>query len=514
MKIRTACLGTVAVAMSVAIADDLNFEGHKLVEPDCEEMSSWFECRDIDTAPPNVFQGYLYMHHTSETLGPDGNTTYPDTGEPYVTTVTSCSSCHFTGGHVPFGSPVYQSPSKYDLDPVTGLGLYFTPLGYYRDLEDSIIDCFRNCMNAERAPEKDDPVMVALVDYVRWVSDGIIDPAMKADWKLLPPEAGPGLPSIAGVSSMRADPLRGAGLYATSCADCHDEDGPGAGEYKVGEERPRVPALWGDVDGYSLGAAFYRVPVLAAYVQKHMPYDDPETLGDQDALDIAAYINAPDKPRPAGMADQLYCHDDPDGIPSALRKPADWLVGCEYPGERELFESQGIDYDDMVLNGPWDALAAWRAAEIESLLACGTFEAYCTAGTSASGCTALLAGAGVPSATLATGFTISATGVEGGKDGLFFFGTSGRQANAWGNGTSYQCVVPPVQRAGLRTGSGTGGACDGTFGQDLNAYWAARPAHNPGPGATVQAQLWYRDPLNTSNQTTSLSDALEFTLCP
>lgn len=352
-----------------AIAHDLGFDGRDLVEPDCDAMSHWFECRDIDTAPPGVFLGYLYMHHTSETLGPDGNTKYPDTGEPYVTTVTACSSCHFTGGHVPFGSPVYQSPSKYQLDADTGLGRYFRPLGYHRDLEDSIIDCFRNCMNAERAPEKDDPVMVALVNYIHWVSDGIIDPDMQDDWTLLPPEAGTHLPSIAGVSSMRADPLRGALLYANNCSDCHDEDSAGAGEYRRGEIRPRIPALWGIVDGYSRGAAFYRTPVLGAYVQEHMPFDDPQTLSDQDALDIAAFINAPDKARPSGMADEMYIHNDPDGIPSALRKPADWLVGFEYPGEREYFEAQGIDYEDMVLNGPWDELSAWRAAEVQRLLA-------------------------------------------------------------------------------------------------------------------------------------------------
>jgi hypothetical protein len=30
----------------------------------------------------------------------------------------------------------------------------------------------------------------------------------------------------------------------------------------------------------------------------------------------------------------------------------------------------------------------------------------------------------------------------------------------------------------------------------------------------VQAQLWYRDPGSTSNQTTSLSDATEFSVGP
>lgn len=354
----------------IVIADDLGFDGHHLVEPDCDAMSSWYVCRDIDTAPPNVQLGYQYMHLTSQTLGPDGDTRYADTGLPYVDTVMACSSCHFLGGQVPFGTPVYQSPSKYTPDPETGLGPYFGPLGYNRDLEDSIIDCFTNCMNADRAPAKDDPVMIALVDYIEWVADGIIDPAAREDWSQLPPEAGPGLPSIPGVRSMRADPLAGAQLYAASCADCHDEDAPGAGEYRIGEERPRIPALWGGRDGYSRGAAFYRVPVLAAYIQTHMPLDDPQTLGDQAALDIAAYVNAPDKPRPDGQADIMYCFDDPDGIPASLRKPPGWLVGCEYPGERAHFEGLGVDYEDMVRFGPWDALAAWRADEIARLQLC------------------------------------------------------------------------------------------------------------------------------------------------
>ena len=90
------------------------------------------------------------------------------------------------------------------------------------------------------------------------------------------------------------------------------------------------------------------------------------------------------------------------------------------------------------------------------------FSNYCTAGTSAAGCQALLSATGFPSATMTTGFVVTASTVEGQKDGLFFFGTNGPQANPWGNGTSFQCVLPPVKRAGLLTGSGTIGACDGT----------------------------------------------------
>jgi Tol biopolymer transport system component len=142
---------------------------------------------------------------------------------------------------------------------------------------------------------------------------------------------------------------------------------------------------------------------------------------------------------------------------------------------------------------------------------------YCTAGTSASGCTAAISSTGTASATAPSGFVVTASGVEGQKDGLFFFGTNGQQANSWGNGTSYQCVVPPVKRAGQLTGMGTNGACDGAFAQDLNAYWCpvCPAAHkNPGIGTTVQIQLWHRDPLNTSNQATSLSNGLQVEVCP
>jgi hypothetical protein len=144
----------------------------------------------------------------------------------------------------------------------------------------------------------------------------------------------------------------------------------------------------------------------------------------------------------------------------------------------------------------------------------GGFARYCTAGTSASGCQAVLSASGEASASAASGFVVTAEAVEGDKSGQFYYGTAGRQAIAWGNGTSYRCVVPPTRRAGLLNGTGTSGACDGAFSQDLTARWQAKPASNPGAGATARLQLWCRDPNNTSNRTTSFSDAIEFCVVP
>jgi hypothetical protein len=186
------------------------------------------------------------------------------------------------------------------------------------------------------------------------------------------------------------------------------------------------------------------------------------------------------------------------------------LVAKDGSFQSRLGTSASRHGDTLVLGARFDASSTgagyvFRFSEVES---------YCTAGISASGCSALLAAAGTPSASAPSGFTLSASAVEGSKGGLFFTSTNGRQASPWGNGSSLQCVTPPVKRAGLLTGVGTNGQCDGAFLQDLNSLWSAQPPKNPGAGATVQAQLWYRDPTSTSNRTTSLSDALEFVVKP
>jgi hypothetical protein len=146
--------------------------------------------------------------------------------------------------------------------------------------------------------------------------------------------------------------------------------------------------------------------------------------------------------------------------------------------------------------------------------ACPSCVSYCTAGTSASGCMATISAFGTPSASASLGFVLTASSVQGGANGLFYTGTNGRQANPWGSSSSFQCVVPPVIRTPLIAGFGLPGSCAGQSSLDMHALWTIKPNKNPGPGAVVQAQLWYRDPQSTSNQATSLSDALEFVVAP
>ena len=197
-------------------------------------------------------------------------------------------------------------------------------------------------------------------------------------------------------------------------------------------------------------------------------------------------------------------------LPGAETRVTLYNTGCELGGAAELWTLQGAPHVP-------DFNSAFTADLVDWLLAHPRLPAplsYCTAGVSASGCSAALNAVGAPSASAASGFTVVAHQVEGQRSGLFFYGLTGAQAAPWGNGTSVQCVTPPVKRFGLLVANGTNGACDGIKTQDFAAYWTASPSKNPGVGATAQAQLWYRDPFNTSNQTTSLSDAIEFTVIP
>jgi hypothetical protein len=141
---------------------------------------------------------------------------------------------------------------------------------------------------------------------------------------------------------------------------------------------------------------------------------------------------------------------------------------------------------------------------------------YCTAGRSASGCRAILTACGSPSATAPSGFVLFARDVEGARPGLVHFGVSGRQAVPWG-ASGFQCVASPLMRTHVLAGTGTPGACDGSFALDLNAVWCPTcpaPHLNPGAGAVVQAQLWYRQPAGPDGHATNLSNAVEFSIVP
>ncbi len=144
--------------------------------------------------------------------------------------------------------------------------------------------------------------------------------------------------------------------------------------------------------------------------------------------------------------------------------------------------------------------------------------AYCTAGTTSNGCLPAMSATAQPSVTLSTACTINATGVEGQRSGLIFYGTdnTGFTPLAWGpTSSSFLCVKPPTQRMLSQNSGGIVGTCSGALTQNWNTFQSAFPGSLGNPfsvGDKVYLQAWFRDPATA--KTTNLSDGLELTMTP
>ena len=56
--------------------------------------------------------------------------------------------------------------------------------------------------------------------------------------------------------------------------------------------------------------------------------------------------------------------------------------------------------------------------------------------------------------------------------------------------------------------------CGGNFQPDFNTWMTTHFTKAPAGGDSAYLQCWFRDPHNTSNQTTSLSNALRASISP
>jgi hypothetical protein len=145
---------------------------------------------------------------------------------------------------------------------------------------------------------------------------------------------------------------------------------------------------------------------------------------------------------------------------------------------------------------------------------------YCTAKVNALGCTPAIGATGLPSASAGSGFFITGSNVRNSKNGLLLYGISGRAAIPFHGGTL--CVASPVKRT---PGSNSGGSpppaadCTGVYSIDFNAFAVGAGGGSPLPalqipGTQVDAQWWGRDPGFPAPDNITLTDGLEFSMCP
>ncbi len=172
------------------------------------------------------------------------------------------------------------------------------------------------------------------------------------------------------------------------------------------------------------------------------------------------------------------------------------------------------DLDDIAGGGSADANANGIPDECE----CGD-STYCTSGTSMNGCVPTISGAGTPSASAPSGYTVSVTGMDPLRPaGMFYgLGAAATQINPGGGGTSYFCTTAPRQRL-ITPMPNTGGSsgCDGSLSVDLNNWMTTHPLGLGSPflaGQTLYVQSFNRDNGNPSKGLV-LSNGLAVTLCP
>src|SRR5205085_12477840 len=99
-----------------------------------------------------------------------------------------------------------------------------------------------------------------------------------------------GIPAAKLIPIAALDRQRGEDVYVEKCTSCHGAEGQGVmiGDKKAGP-------LWGP-GSWNDGAGAARVYTLAGIIRYSMPYLDPGSLSDEEAQQVAAYINS--KPRP------------------------------------------------------------------------------------------------------------------------------------------------------------------------------------------------------------------------
>lgn len=191
--------------------------------------------------------------------------------KPFVGNALTCSSCHLEAGTDPKAASflgvatAYPAWSPREKRVIT--------------LEDRVLNCFMRSMNGTRPPNGSQ-VSVAMTAYITWLSSGErlqMNPKNPLGPNHVPP---------LGINPTKADLKRGKTLYAEECAHCHGEQGRG------GEDGPPV---WGPMS-YNDGAGLSRNEKLAAWLKVAMPLGDPH-LSEQEALDIAAFVNSHERPK-------------------------------------------------------------------------------------------------------------------------------------------------------------------------------------------------------------------------
>lgn len=206
--------------------------------------------------------------------GRDIFTDTPTHAKAYVGNGLSCSNCHLDAGRQANSAPLWGAYGVYPQ--------YRKKNGKVNTFGERLQGCFRFSMNG-KAPPLDSAEMVALETYAWWMATGA------PVGKKLP---GAGYPKAGFKPPQPPDYARGETVFRNNCALCHGDDGQG----RQVAGRNVFPPLWGP-QSFNWGAGMHQLDNAAAFIKANMPFSRGNTLSDQDAWDVAMYMDAHERPQ-------------------------------------------------------------------------------------------------------------------------------------------------------------------------------------------------------------------------
>jgi len=216
--------------------------------------------------------GKELIANTALYFGPKGKV------KAMATNGMNCQNCHLDAGTRVFGNNYSAVAATYPK--------YRARSGSEENIYKRVNDCFERSLNGQSL-DTASPEMQAIAAYINWLGAGV-PKGKKA--------AGSGLKSIEFLNRA-ADPLKGQVVYVEKCQVCHQ--GNGQGTMNPDGTAFTYPPLWGK-NSYNDGAGLYRLSNFAKYVKYNMPlganHNKPQ-LSDEEAWDVAAFINSQPRPK-------------------------------------------------------------------------------------------------------------------------------------------------------------------------------------------------------------------------
>ena len=239
-----------------------------------------------------------------------------------ITNGLNCQNCHLDAGRKPWGNNYLSVASMYPQVRKRS--------GKMTDVYGRINGCLQRSLNGQPM-DSTEHEMQAMAAYIQWLGQDVPKGKKAAGSKVFP---------IAFLDRA-ADPLKGKPVYEAKCASCHQSDGQGI--LADNGRSYTYPPLWGP-RSYNDGAGLYRISKFAGYVKMNMPFgvshENPQ-LTDEEAWDLAAFVNSMDRP----------VKDKSKDWPDLKDKPLDHPFG---PFEDPFPESQHK-------YGPYKPIEEWYA---------------------------------------------------------------------------------------------------------------------------------------------------------